>query len=86
MDVLDPRMAVIGVGAALVGSEKVRRTVGRGVGYVAAGAAKVGAPIVAPVVNAGRDMVGEAREVAVGNGQAPAGRPRPSRTRARARA
>jgi hypothetical protein len=80
MEVLDPRLAVITVGAALVGSEKVRRTVGRGVGYVAGGAAKVGAPIVRPVVNAGRDIVGEAREAAAGNGHAPS-RPRSSRAR-----
>jgi hypothetical protein len=78
MEVLDPRLAVItGVGAALVGSERVRKTVGRGLGYVAGGAAKVGAPIARPVVNAGRDIVGEARMAAAGNGRAPS-RPRSS--------
>jgi hypothetical protein len=79
MEVLDPRMAVItGVGAALVGSERVRRTVGRGLGYAAAGALKVGEPIVRPVVNAGRDMVVEAREVAKGDGHAGSSRERTS--------
>ena len=75
MEVLDPRLAVItGVGAALVGSERVRKTVGRGVGY----AAKVGGPVVRPVVHAASDIVGEAREVAAGNGRAAASRSRPS--------
>jgi hypothetical protein len=60
MDVLDPRLAAIAAGAALIGSERVRRTVGRGFGYLAAGAISVGAP----VVNAGRQIVDEARDVA----------------------
>ena len=60
MDVLDPRIATIAAAGALLGSERVRRVVGRGFGYAAAGAIKVGGP----VVNAGRDMVEEARDVA----------------------
>jgi hypothetical protein len=60
MDVLDPRLAVIAAGAALVGSERVRKIVGRGFGYVAAGAIRVGSP----AVNAGRQVVEEARDVA----------------------
>lgn len=63
MDVLDvdPRVAALGVGVALVSSHQVRRVLGRGAGYVAAGAMRVGRP----VVDAGRDIFGEAREVAV---------------------
>jgi hypothetical protein len=81
MEVLDPRLAVItGVGAALIGSERVRKTVGRGVGYAAAGAARVGGPIIRPVVSAGREMVDEARVVAAGDGR-PASRPRTSRAK-----
>lgn len=80
MEVLDPRLAVIGVGAALVSSESMRKTVGRGVGYAAAGAAKVGGPVVRPVVAAGRDMFDEARDVASGDGGG-SGRSRASRSR-----
>lgn len=63
MEVLDPRLALVAAGAAVVGSERVRKTVGRGVGYAAAGAMKVGGPVVRPVVDAGRDIVDEARDV-----------------------
>ncbi|HEX8855721.1 MAG TPA: hypothetical protein VF752_08965 [Thermoleophilaceae bacterium] len=66
MEILDPRVAVVaGVGAAVIGSESVRRAVGRGAGYAVAGASKVASP----VVDAGREIVGEAREVA-GTGKA----------------
>lgn len=68
MEVLDPRLALLATGAALVGSERVRKTVGRGVGYAAAGAMRVGTPVVRPVVDAGRDIVEEARDVASQNG------------------
>lgn len=61
MELLDPKLAVItGVGAAVIGSESVRRTIGRGAGYAVAGASKVATP----VVNAGREIVEEARDVA----------------------
>jgi hypothetical protein len=66
MDVLDldPRIAGIAAAAAVLGSKRVRRVVGRGFGYAAAGAIRVGSP----VVDAGRDMVEEARSVAAHNG------------------
>lgn len=57
---LDPRVAAIAAGGALIGSERVRRLIGRGFGYVAAGALRVGSP----VVDAGRQVVDEARMVA----------------------
>jgi ATP-dependent protease HslVU (ClpYQ) peptidase subunit len=61
MEILDPKVALVtGVGAAVIGSESVRRAIGRGAGYAVAGASKVASP----VVNAGREIVGEAREVA----------------------
>jgi hypothetical protein len=69
MELLDPRLAAIaGVGAAVVGSERVRRTIGRGVGYAASGVATVAAPVVRPVVGAGRDIVEEARSTASHDG------------------
>jgi hypothetical protein len=39
---------------------------GRGVGYAASGAMTVGRPVIGPVVNAGRDIVEEARGVTSG--------------------
>jgi hypothetical protein len=65
VEFLDPRLALIGVGVAAVASERVRKVIGRGVGYVAAGTMKVGSP----VVNAGRDIVEEARHTAGHNGK-----------------
>jgi hypothetical protein len=60
MELLDPRLALISLGAAAVASERVRKGVGRGIGYVAAGTmAATGA-----VVHAGRDIMEEAGEVA----------------------
>ena len=60
MEVLDPRFALIaGIGSAMA-SERVRRTVGRGAGYVAKGALYVGGP----VIHAGQEIFEEAREVA----------------------
>lgn len=56
----DPRLAVIGAGVAIVTSERVRKVVGRGVGYVAAGTMKVGGP----VAHAAEDIYDEARHVA----------------------
>lgn len=76
MEVLDPRVALIVGGAAVVGSERVRRVVGKGLGYAAAGVMRVGSP----VVGAGRDIVEEAREVATHDG---AGKARASRARSR---
>ena len=64
MELLDPRLALLGIGLAAVASERVRKGVGRGIGYVAAGTAAV----TGPVVHAGRDIVEEAREVASRNG------------------
>jgi hypothetical protein len=74
MDVLDPRLAVIAAGVAVVGSERARKVVGRGFGYAAAGVMKIGGP----VVDAGRDIVEEARDVAShdGSSKAPASRAR----------
>ena len=79
MELFDPRLAVLAAGVAAVGSERVRRTVGKGIGYAATGAVTVGGPIVRPVVNAGREIVQEAREVASGNSSA---KPRASRSKA----
>jgi hypothetical protein len=62
----DPRVLLIAGGVAIVGSERVRKTVGRGVFYVAAGAMKIGSP----VVDAGRDILSEARDVASPDGKA----------------
>jgi hypothetical protein len=45
-----------------------RRTVGKGIGYTAAGAKKIGGPVVRPIADAGRDIVQEAREVASHDG------------------
>lgn len=63
MEFLDPRLALLGVGVAAVTSERVRKGVGRGVGYVAAGAMTAGGT----VAHAGRDIFDEAREVASHN-------------------
>ena len=59
-------LALLSLGVAAVTSERVRKTVGRGIGYVAAGTMTVGGS----VVHAGRDIVDEAREVASPNGTA----------------
>jgi hypothetical protein len=61
---LDPRFALVAAGAAVVSSERVRKTVGKGAGYAATGAMKVGGPVIRPIVDAGRDIVDEARSVA----------------------
>ena len=68
MELLDPRIALLTAGAAMIGSERVRRTVGKGIGYTAAGAARIGGPIVRPIADAGRDIVEEARDVVNDNG------------------
>ncbi len=65
MEFLDPRLALLSVGIAAVASERVRRTIGRGIGYAAAGTMKVGGE----VAHAGRDIVDEARHVATQNGK-----------------
>jgi hypothetical protein len=67
MDVLDldPRtMLVAGIGAAVVGSPEARRNVGRGLGWVAGTAWRITSPVVMPIVDAGRDVAGEARSTA----------------------
>ena len=64
MTFLDPRLGLVAAGAAIVGSERVRRTVGRGAGYAVAGVMKVGEPVLA----AGQDIYAEARDVAASNG------------------
>jgi hypothetical protein len=64
MELLDPRLALLSLGVAAVASERVRKEVGRGIGYVAAGTMA----LTGPVVNAGRDIVEEAREVTGRNG------------------
>lgn len=74
MDLLDPRIALLAAGAAVVGSERVRKTVGTGVGYAATGAARVGGPVVGSIVNAGRDIVDQAREVSGTSGRGHASR------------
>lgn len=68
MELFDPRLGLLAAGAAAVSSERVRRTVGRGVGYAASGALAVGGPIARPVIDAGRDIVHEARAVTNGSG------------------
>lgn len=60
MELLDPRLALLGLGVSAVTSERVRKGLGRGIGYAAAGTITVGAS----VVHAGRDIFDEAREVA----------------------
>lgn len=79
MELLDPRFALLAVGAAVVKSERVRKTVGRGAGYAATGAMKVGGPVIRPIVDAGRDLVDEARNVASHDGASP-GATSPSRS------
>lgn len=68
MELFDPRLGLLAAGAAAVSSERVRKTVGRGVGYAASGVIAVGGPIARPMVDAGRDIVQEARAVTNGNG------------------
>ena len=79
MDLLDPRFALLAAGAAVVKSERVRKTVGKGAGHAAIGAMKVGGPVIRPIVDAGRDLVDEARNVASHDG-ASAGATFPSRS------
>ena len=68
MELFDPRLGLFAAGAAAVSSERVRKTVGRGVGYAASGVIAVGGPIARPVIDAGRDIVQEARAVTNGSG------------------
>jgi hypothetical protein len=68
MELFDPRLGLLAAGAAAVSSERFRKTVGRGLGYAASGALAVGGPIARPLVNAGRDIVEEARTVTDGRG------------------
>ncbi len=65
MEFLDPRLGLLSVGIAAVASERVRKGIGRGIGYVAAGTMTIGGGI----VHAGRDIVDEAREVAGHDGK-----------------
>ena len=66
MELFDPRLGLLAAGAAAVSSERFRKTVGRGLGYAASGALAVGGPIARPLINAGRDIVDEARAVTNG--------------------
>jgi hypothetical protein len=76
---LDAGVALlVGVGAAIVGSERVRRTIGRGAGFVAGNAMKLGSP----VIHAGQDIVEDARDVAAPHARA--GQARSSRSKAAA--
>ncbi len=63
MEILDPRLALLTAGTAAVASERVRKTVGRGLGYALAGTIKVAGPVARPVVAAARDITDEARGV-----------------------
>ena len=56
----DPRVALLTGVAVSIASPRVRRVVGSGLGYAARGALAIGAPVVA----AGRDIYGNARDVA----------------------
>jgi hypothetical protein len=56
----DPRFAILGGVAAGLASERVRRTLGRGLGYAARGVLIV----TGPVVGAGRDVYDSARDAA----------------------
>ena len=67
MEFFDPRLGLLAAGAAAVSSERVRKTVGRGLGYAASGAIAVGGPIARPLVDAGRDIYEEARTVTSGS-------------------
>jgi hypothetical protein len=81
MELFDPRLGLFAAGAAAVSSERVRKTVGRGLGYAASGAIAVGKPVARPIVDAGRDIYTEARTITNGNGSAKSG---PSRSRSAA--
>ena len=71
MELIDPRLALIaGVGGAIVGSERVRNVIGRGMGYAAKGVVTVTAPVARPVLHAGEDIFDEARNTAKGDGRA----------------
>ena len=72
MELLDPRLALVSFGVAAVSSERVRKGLGRGLGYAAAGAMSVGEG----VVHAGREIVDEAVDVAAHNGKAASPRAR----------
>lgn len=76
---LDARLGLLAAGVAAVSSERVRKTVGKGLGYAATGAVAVGGPVARPVMDAGRDILHEARAVA-GNSSASATRSSRSRT------
>ena len=67
MELFDPRLGLFAAGAAAVSSERVRKTVGRGLGYAASGAMAVGKPVARPLVEAGRDIYAEARSVTNGH-------------------
>jgi hypothetical protein len=69
MEFFEPRIALMmGIGGAIVGSERVRHAVGRGVGYAARGVTVVAGPIARPVMRASEDLVDEARRTAAGDG------------------
>jgi hypothetical protein len=68
MDMVDPRLAVIAGVGAIIGSGRVRRVVGQGVGHAARAMMTVAGPIVRPVMHASQDIVQEARDTATGTG------------------
>ena len=67
MEFFDMRLSLLAAGAAAVSSERVRKTMGRGLGYAAAGAMSVARPVAGPLMEAGRDIVDEARTVTNGS-------------------
>ncbi|MGN6167633.1 MAG: hypothetical protein ACTHQQ_05630 [Solirubrobacteraceae bacterium] len=83
MELFDPRLGLVAAGAAAVSSERVRKTVGKGLGYAVSGAVAVGGPIARPLVDAGRDIFDEARTVASSNGPAKSRSSRSKATSAR---
>ena len=73
MELLDPRLGLLAAGAAVISSQRTRKTVGKGIGYAVAGTVAVGRPVARPLVTAGRDLIEEARAVAGGNTPARSG-------------
>ena len=63
MELLDARLGLVAAGVAAVRSERVRKAMGRGLGYAATGVTAVGGPVVRPIASAGRDIFDEARGV-----------------------
>ena len=83
MELFDPRLGLLAASAAAVSSERFRKTVGKGLGYAAYGAAAVGGPIARPLVDAGRDIFDEARTVTNGSRSTKSGSSRSKQSAAR---